>query len=159
MLSSSREVTFGVPQGSILGPLLFLIYVNDMPQFIRDCLLVLYADDTQIILTGDIDEIDEMTRQAENILINAKIYFNGNGLLLNENKTQCIFFGSRQYISRIPEDTKIKFNDTLLIPSKKVKNLGVFMDSNMTFSVHIDELRRKVTGTLLYLNQVNDRFD
>lgn len=119
MLSSSREVTFGVPQGSILGPLLFLIYVNDMPQFIRDCLLVLYADDTQIILTGDIDEIDEMTRQAENILINAKIYFNGNGLLLNENKTQCIFFGSRQYISRIPEDTKIKFNDTLLIPSKK----------------------------------------
>lgn len=130
-----------------------------MPQFIRDCLLVLYADDTQIILIGDIDEIDEMTRQAENILINAKIYFNGNGLLLNENKTQCIFFGSRQYISRIPEDTKIKFNDTLLIPSKKVKNLGVFMDSNMTFSVHIDELRRKVTGTLLYLNQVNDRFD
>ena len=159
VLSSSREVRFGVPQGSILGPLLFLIYINDTPQFIRDCLLVQYADDTQIILTGDIDEIDEMTSKAENILMNAKTYFNGNGLLLNENKTQCIFFGSRQYISRIPEDTRIKFNDTLLVPSKKVKNLGVYMDSNMTFSVHIDELYRKVTGTLLYLNRVNDSFD
>ena len=58
--SSPLDVTFGVPQGSILGPLLFLIYINDLPQFIQDCLLVIYADDTQILISGDIDKIHEL---------------------------------------------------------------------------------------------------
>ena len=91
--SSPLEVTFGVPQGSILGPLLFLIYINDLPQFIRDCLLVLYADDAQILISGDIDKIHELLKKAENILISAKQYFNSNGLLLNENKTKLNIFG------------------------------------------------------------------
>ena len=158
ILSSPMDISFGVPQGSILGPLLFLIYINDLPQYIRECLLVIYADDTQIMLTGDLSNIDDLVHRAENILIAAKNYFNNNGLLLNESKTQIIFFGSRQYISRIPENISIKFNDITLVPSQKVKNLGVIMDSNMTFNAHIDELHKKVIGTLLYLNRVCDRF-
>ena len=78
---------FGVPQGSILGPLLSLIYINDLSQYIRDCLLVIYADDAQIMLTGDIDKINELLQKAEDALTTAKAYFNSNGLLLNENKT------------------------------------------------------------------------
>ena len=121
VVSSPRKVSFGVPQGSILGPLLFLIYINDLPQYIRDCFLALYAGDTQILLTGEIDEIQDLVKRAENILITAKNYFNKNGLLSNENKTQFIFFGSRQYISRIPENISITFNNVTLIPAKKVK--------------------------------------
>ena len=109
--SSPLDVTFGVPQGSILGPLLFLIYVNDLPQFIQDCLLVIYADDTQILITGEIDKIQELLRKAENILIKAKQYFNSNGLLMNENKTKFIIFGSKQYTSRIPEQTSLNLNN------------------------------------------------
>ena len=78
---------------------------------------------------------------------------------MNENKTQFIFFGSKCNLSRIPENITLNFNNITLIPSKSVKNLGVFMDCNMTFSIHIDELRKKVTGTLLYLNRVCDKFD
>ena len=94
ILSSSREINFGVPQGSILGPLLFLIYVNDLTQYINDGLLVQYADDTQILLTGDINDLETIKRSAETILEKARRYFSFNGLLLNEKKTQCIFFGS-----------------------------------------------------------------
>ena len=159
ILSSSREINFGVPQGSILGPLLFLIYVNDLPQYMNDGLLVQYADDTQILLTGDISEIETMIRRAEIILDKARRYFNFNGLLLNEKKTQCIFFGAWQYINRIPNNTKIVFNNNELIPQQHVKNLGVYMDCSMTFNKHINELQNKIMGTLLFLNRITKRFD
>lgn len=159
VISSSKGINFGVPQGSILGPLLFIIYVNDLPQYMNDVLLVQYADDTQILLTGDISEIETIKRRAETILEKARGYFNFNGLLLNERKTQCIFFGAWQYIRRIPESTKIMFNDNELIPQKYVKNLGVYMDCCMTFSTHINELHNKLMGTLLFLNRNTKRFN
>ena len=121
-MSSSKKVNFGVPQGSIHGPLLFTIYVNDLPQYMNDGLLVQYADDTQILLTGNISDLDTLKRRAEVILDKARRYFNFNGLLLNENKTQCIFFGTWQYISNIPNDLKIIFNNNEVIPQKHVKN-------------------------------------
>ena len=159
VLSSPKSINFGVPQGSILGPLLFLIYVNDLPQYINGGLLVQYADDSQILLTGDITELETLKRRAEIILDKARQYLNFNGLLLNENKTQCIFFGTKQYIRRIPDSTKLVFNNNELTPSKHVKNLGVHMDCCMTFNIHINELHNKLMGTLLFLNRITNRFD
>ena len=130
-----------------------------MPEFFHDCLLVQYADDTQILITGTIGAIENMISRAQTILMIAKTYFNNNGLLLNESKTQCIFFGTRQYISRIPDNISIKIGDTTIMPSQTVKNLGVCMDNYLTFSSHIDAMHKKVTGTLLYLNRVCERFE
>ena len=111
------------------------------------------------MLTGEIDKINELLQKAKDVLTTAKAYFNSNGLLLNENETQLIFFGSRQYISSIPDNTHLKFGNVTLIPAQNVKNLGVHMDNYLTFNVHIDEIHKKTTGILLYINRVNDRFD
>ena len=73
-ISSAKEITFGVPQGSILGPILFLIYINDMIQLFPDCLLVQYADDTQLVLTGKIKNLRKLIEKAEKILLRAKKY-------------------------------------------------------------------------------------
>ena len=93
VLSSPSEVTFGVPQGSILGPILFNIYVNDLKKFLPKCFLIQYADDTQILIEGNIGDLLTLIQRAEEILKSAKLYFLSNGLLVNETKTQAIFIG------------------------------------------------------------------
>ena len=121
-ISSLKNIEFGVPQGSILGPLLFLIYVNDLVKSVTDCFIIQYADDTQILIEGDIKDIDELIRKAEDILNKAKDYFLKNGLLLNEKKTQFIIIGSRQYVSEIGDDVSINFNGNIIEPMKTEKS-------------------------------------
>ena len=159
VISSQRNVKFGVPQGSILGPILFLIYINDMSDVLKDYILVQYADDTQIIISGKISELEDLVKRAESALNNAKKYFQFNGLNVNENKTQAIFIGSRQYISRIPPDVKIFFGETPITPSKSIKNLGVYMDQFMLYDHHINFIIKKANGVLLFLNRIQDKFD
>ncbi|MEL6988474.1 MAG: reverse transcriptase family protein [Bacteroidota bacterium] len=120
IISSPHEINFGVPQGSVLGPPLFSVYINDLHQYIQNCLLVNYADDTQMLLEGDPKQINIFLDRAENVLIAASNYFSKNGLLLNEKKTQFIIFGSRQYIAQLPEDINIRFGNNLLSQSLSV---------------------------------------
>lgn len=156
--SSPKRVKFGVPQGSILGPILFLIYINDMSKILHKYFLVQYADDSQIIISGNVHEIEDLVNRAEIALSEAKRYFQLNGLNVNENKTQGIFIGSRQLISRIPPDVRIFFGETPIIPAQTVKNLGVHMDQYMLYDHHINSIVKKANGILLFLNRIQDNF-
>ncbi len=88
-----------------------------------------------------------------------KRYFLKNGLLLNQAKTQCIFIGSCQLLSLIPPDTRISFDGDSIHPSTHVKNLGVYLDRYMTFDVHVNELNKKVVGTLMHIYRINLNFE
>ncbi len=78
--------------------------------------------------------------------------------MLNSKKTQCLFFGTRALTKHIPENTVIMFDDTLITPSKFVKNLGIYMDCNLNFDTHVNEIYKKVMGILLFLNIIKDKF-
>ena len=159
VISSPKRISFGVPQGSILGPLLFLIYINDMSDILSKYFLIQYADDSQIILSNKISNIEALKSEGEVALSDAKRYFQANGLNVNEAKTQCIFIGSRQFISLIPQDLTINFGNTAITPLKSVKNLGVYMDQYLLYDIHVNHISRKVNGILMFLNRIKDNFE
>ena len=130
-----------------------------MAEFLKEYFFVQYADDTQIIISGSVNEIEDLVYRGEIALNNAKTYFQYNGLNVNESKTQCMFIGSRQLIARIPPDVRITFGETQINPSHSVKNLGIYMDQYMLFDQHINFLVRKTNGVLMFLNRIQDSFD
>ncbi len=64
--------------------------------------------------------------------------------MVNALKTQCIFIGSRQLCSRIPEHVVVNFDGTNISPSRQVKNLGLYMDQFMSFDIHVNEISKKI---------------
>ncbi len=91
-LSSKVSLQFGVPQGLILGPVLFNIYVNDMKHYISDCTLVQYKDDTQLLHQGHLEKLNEIIHQTEDTLKKIKTYSSKNGLMVNATKNSMHFY-------------------------------------------------------------------
>ena len=82
--SSTLDMLYGVPQGSILGPLLFILYINDIPNINKECTFILYADDANILISGQ--TIAEIEGKFNSLAKNLEIWVNTNGLALNLKK-------------------------------------------------------------------------
>ena len=99
---------YGVPQGSILGPLLFIIYINDIPSICKFAKFILYADDANILITGN--NIAEIKQKSSDLIPNLVNWVKTNGLALNVKKTKYIIFSRQQNI----ENLKLAINDVPL---------------------------------------------
>ena len=97
--SATLSMEYGVPQGSILGPLLFVIYINDIPEVARFAKFILYADDANIIITAD--TIEEISDKLETLTKNLVDWVNSNGLVLNLKKTKYMIF-SQTHNTELP---------------------------------------------------------
>ncbi len=128
-VSSKTIVRYSVPEGSILVPILFNIYVNEMSSHFTNCLFVQYADGTQFLHTGEVEELNTLVLEAETTLSRARQFFLTHGLKLNANKTQCIFLGTRKLVPKIPANTTVTLHNTTIKPTSHVKNLGVHFDT------------------------------
>ena len=142
--SNVESIRCGVPQGSILGPLLFLLYVNDIVNISSRLFSVLFADDTNMFISGR--NIDEMIDVMNNELVRLVTWLNANRLSLNVNKTHYVIF--RPGNSVIESHVNLYINNQLLNRENSTKFLGVVIDSKLSFCQHIQHIKMKVAKNI-----------
>ena len=136
--SESTVCTAGVPQGSVLGPLLFTVFTSPISRIANHFGVKLqqYADDTQLhIALSHTDQSGKLKLEECLSFMYAWLCF--NGLAINPDKSEAILFGSRQRLRSLPSLTSIDFAGTAVPLSDTVKTLGVTLDSKHTFRPHI----------------------
>lgn len=155
--SEFSVITRGVPQGSILGPLLFSIYTADFCFFLQYCRSHQYADDTQLYFSFYPDNLSSAVDCINNDLEQMSAVASAHNLILNESKTQLLIFGSQKEDILSDPAFKIVLNQQLIEPTSCCKNLGLWMDVDLRFHKHVNTLIQKAYAKLkiLYMNKDN----
>ena len=151
-LSEKLTINHGVPQGTVLGPLIFMLYVNDFSEKLEgENDVVQFADDTSIICKFERNE--NIPQKIEKILEQTDKYLTENQLTLNADKTEMLFF-----TDHTNSDPEISFKDEVIKPAHACRYLGVQIDSNLTFENHLNTVLSKMANAIrsLYLvrNQI-----
>lgn len=157
--SAELAITTGVPQGSILGPLLFLIYTNDLPDSVTHANVVQFADDTQLLYHYNPKSRSEPSNIAMKIqgdLQQIASWCQSNCLQLNSKKTQFLPIAEARILQRTLLPT-VSLNGNVLVPCSTARNLGVEFDDKLSFKSHIANVIRTANGRISNLGRlVND---
>ena len=144
----------GVPQGSVLGPLLFLIYINDLPENLTKGKATLYADDTNVLLKSTNSEIQQ---NIDITLSQLTDWFNINKLNLNAEKTNCIHFHPHQLNIKCPPIVNIM--NTEIEFSTSTKFLGIIVDDELKWDEHASHLANKLSSIIFQMRILSPILD
>ena len=148
--SNIANIEFGVPQGSVLGPLLFLIYINDLHVAIKYSKTRHFADDTNLLINNN--SLKQLNKHLNLDLRRLCNWLKANKISLNCSKTELIIF--RHPNKKLNYDLKIKINGKKLIPSKSVKYLGIYIDTHLNWTAQVDSLSVKLSRSTGMLSKI-----
>ena len=149
-ISQQNEISIGVPQGSILGPILFSLYINDLPKVTDLCHFFLYADDTAIIIKNN--SWEGLQTKINLVISEIEKWFLSNRLSLNASKTNYQIYTNIRNSAAINIDVYI--NRTEIARCNTVKYLGVLLDEKLKWESHISNTCLKISRNIGVMGRV-----
>ena len=149
-MSSVKEILTGVPQGSILGPRHFLIYINDLHKSIRFSKTYHFADDTSIIQSNP--SLKRLSKQVNKGLSNLSNRLRANKLSLNVKKTELVIFRPRKL--KTDHSFKFRLDGKRLVPTHSIKYLGVLIDEHLPWNKQIAQIKMRLNHAIGMLSKL-----
>jgi len=149
-VSKIEKSLFGVPAGSVLAVILFTLYINDFPNCVLSDYKVIFADDSNFLFVGKVDELDRLRINIESGMSAICKYLNDNGLTQNVEKTKMLTFCMPCLFQRV-KNFSFTVDDCTITNSEFLKCLGLYLDPFLKFDIHIEKL---VTSCFLRLKSL-----
>lgn len=158
--SDSKPLSWGVPQGSVLGPILFNIYSSSLGCLLRERKVGyhLYADDSQIYITVNPDQIDAAAASMEECIRLVSAWMSQHHLKMNNNKTEFLIL-SKKLISRQIRPPSLNVCGHSVQPTDSARNIGVIMDSHLSMDAHVASICRAAYFQLHRIAQIKQFLD
>ena len=152
-MSSCLDIVCGVPQGSVLGPILFIVYINDIGKTSKNLQFVLFADDTNIFCTGE--DLQQLLELITTEMSKLKKWFDNNKLSLNLSKTKIMLFGN----CNLNNDVNVKIDGVDIERVYVYKFLGVTIDHKLSWKPQIKHVKSKLSRSISVLGKAKHILD
>ena len=149
------EIKHGVPQGSVLGPLLFLIYINDLNKAIKHSHTFHFADDTSLLCHNT--QLKELNKNVNEDLTHLVHWLRANKISLNASKTELVIFKKQN--QGFTKHLNFRLSGQKLTPTKTTEYLGIILDENLNWDHHLSRLRTKLSNAVGILSKLRYYLD